>query len=100
MLDKEILNHAFKVQNRVMKELLQAQDKRFNKVTEAIVTAFKVRSEEHRTDEEIDCHRVFRTSDYETQKNRNPKCVNNTCNWFLQHPIYKQWRDQGKDSLL
>jgi len=100
VLDKEILDHAFKVQNRVMEELLQAQDKRFNKVAEAIVTASKARSEEHRTDEEIDCHRVFRTSDYEAQKNRNPKRVNNTCNWFLQHPIYKQWRDQEKDSLL
>ena len=100
VLDKEILDHAFKVQNRHMEELLQAQDKRSNKVAEAIVTASKARSEEHRTDEEIDCHRVFRTSDYEAQKNRNSKRVNNTCNWFLQHPIYKQWRDQGKDSLL
>jgi len=100
VLDKEILDHAFKVQNRHMEELVQAQDKRFNKVAEAIVTASKARSEEHRTDEEIDCHRVFRTSDYEAQKNRNPKRVNDTCNWFLQHPIYKQWRDQEKDSLL
>ena len=100
VLDKEVLDHAFKVQNRHIKELLQAQDKRFNKVAEAIVTASKARSEEHRTDEEIDCHRVFRTSDYEAQKNRNPKRVNGTCNWFLQHPIYKQWRDQQKDSLL
>jgi len=100
VLDKEILDHAFKVQNRHMEELLQAQDKRFNKVAEAIVTALKVRSEEHRTNEEIDCHRVFRTSDYEAQKNRNPRRVNGTCNWFLQHPIYKQWRDQEKDSLL
>ena len=100
VLDKEILDHAFKVQNRHMEELLQAQDKRFNKVAEAIVTALKARSEEHRTNEEIDCHRVFRTSDYEAQKNRNPRRVNGTCNWFLQHPIYKQWRDQEKDSLL
>ncbi len=100
VLGNEILNHTFEMQNRYIKELLQAQDKRFNKVAETIATASKARSEERQTDEEIKCHIVFRTSEYEAQKNRNPNRVDGTCKWFLQHSIYKNWRDEDKDSLL
>lgn len=100
VLDNERLDQAFKEQNSHLEVLLQAQDKCSNETAAEIATASQARSEEHRTDEENNCHIVFRTSEYEAHKDRNPNRVDGTCNWFLQHPVYKNWRDEDKDSLL
>ena len=43
---------------------------------------------------------VLRTSDYERYKDRNPEHVEGTCNWFLGHPNYTNWRDNTGPSLL
>lgn len=39
-------------------------------------------------------------SDYEKDKNINPKRVDGTCNWFFTHPLFCDWRDSTKPGLL
>lgn len=46
------------------------------------------------------CLQAFRTSNYEMFKARNPDRVDGTCQWFLEHPTFVQWRDSTKSSLL
>ena len=48
----------------------------------------------------FDCHRTFKTSDYEKYKNINPELAEGTCQWVLTHPKYIAWRDSTKDDLL
>jgi ankyrin repeat protein len=45
-------------------------------------------------------HARFKVSDYEGQKNSTPDRVQGTCEWFLQHRRYKDWRDSRTDNLL
>jgi hypothetical protein len=42
----------------------------------------------------------FRTSNYESHRDRNPEPVNGTCQWLLQHPNYVKWRDSHLSNLL
>jgi ankyrin repeat domain-containing protein 50 len=46
------------------------------------------------------CLQAFQTSNYEMFKARNPDRVDGTCQWFLEHPSFVQWRDSTKSSLL
>jgi hypothetical protein len=52
------------------------------------------------TNEERNCIQMFRTSDYEKHKARNPDRVDGTCQWFLQHPKFRNWRDSKISGLL
>lgn len=49
---------------------------------------------------EIKCHQLLRTSDYERHKDRNLDRVKGTCQWFLTHSHYKEWRDSQKSNHL
>ncbi len=40
---------------------------------------------------EAKCLALFRTTDYEFDKNKNPTRLEGTCEWFLKHPIYQKW---------
>lgn len=40
---------------------------------------------------ETECLALFRTTDYEFDKNKNPTRLVGTCEWFLKHPTYKSW---------
>lgn len=42
----------------------------------------------------------FETSNYESYKNNNPKRLPQTCQWFLQHPIFEKWRRSSRDEVL
>ncbi|KAI4222446.1 MAG: hypothetical protein L6R40_008585 [Gallowayella cf. fulva] len=46
------------------------------------------------------CHRVFKTTDYESHKSINPDKVTGTCRWVLEHPQFCQWKDSSCDDLL
>jgi hypothetical protein len=48
---------------------------------------------------EIECLRTLCTSDYQEHKERNPDRVLGTCEWFLGHRKYLEWR-QTQDSCL
>ncbi|ESZ94731.1 hypothetical protein SBOR_4893 [Sclerotinia borealis F-4128] len=66
-------------------------------VTDKIVQQLK---QWRRTDEEEQCLQSFRTSNYETQKNLNPKREKDTCLWCLEDPKFLDWRDKTTSRLL
>ncbi|KAI3530400.1 hypothetical protein CSPX01_14891 [Colletotrichum filicis] len=45
---------------------------------------------------QADCHRAFRTSNYEDSKNINAERIPGTCNWVLQHTLYREWQQSPK----
>ncbi|KAL8762358.1 MAG: hypothetical protein Q9184_001620 [Pyrenodesmia sp. 2 TL-2023] len=47
-----------------------------------------------------DCHRTFKTSDYESLKNINPDRAEGTCEWVFKHPCYRNWYENPNDDLL
>ncbi len=51
-------------------------------------------------DRDRKCHQVFKTSEYEARKNRNPDRVEGTCQWVLNHSHYQSWNESTQDSLL
>ena len=46
-----------------------------------------------------ECHQVFRTTEYESHKARNPDRVEGTCKWFLKHEKYTEWQKPGSSLL-
>ncbi|KAF2011216.1 hypothetical protein BU24DRAFT_495441 [Aaosphaeria arxii CBS 175.79] len=42
----------------------------------------------------------FKTSEYESYKNINPKREPQTCRWFLEHPTFQAWKARDKGGLL
>ncbi|KAL9078756.1 MAG: hypothetical protein Q9157_002326, partial [Trypethelium eluteriae] len=42
----------------------------------------------------------FKTSNYESYKNINPKRVPETCAWFLEHPTFREWNASRRNNLL
>ena len=91
-------------QNCKVEKLLaisRVQDEKYGKLQ---LAELKAGREEHRdwrqTDEECDCHQTFRTSEYEAHMARNPSRVDGTCEWFLKHENFLNWRKSTKSSLL
>jgi len=39
-------------------------------------------------------------SNYQQEKDRNPSRVPGTCEWFLHHPKFEEWREKSTDILL
>ncbi|KAM0146260.1 hypothetical protein ACHAQE_010831, partial [Botrytis cinerea] len=66
-------------------------------VTDNIVQQLK---QWRRTDEEEQCLQSFRTTNYETQKNLNPKREKETCLWCLEDAKFLDWRDKSTSRLL
>ncbi|CCD51210.1 hypothetical protein BofuT4_P085720.1 [Botrytis cinerea T4] len=66
-------------------------------VTDNIVQQLK---QWRRTDEEEQCLQSFRTTNYETQKNLNPKREKETCLWCLEDTKFLDWRDKSTSRLL
>ena len=50
--------------------------------------------------EENDCMKCLYTSNYTSFMTRTPKWEPETCNWFLAHKSYLDWRQEKKSSLL
>jgi ankyrin repeat protein len=50
--------------------------------------------------EELECLRALRTSNYEQFKDRNPDRFEGTCQWFLQHENFKKWQQSKSSTLL
>lgn len=42
----------------------------------------------------------FKTSNYESHKNENPKRLPETCQWFLHHLTFEKWRSGHFDNVL
>ncbi|KAJ5982086.1 hypothetical protein N7451_012186 [Penicillium sp. IBT 35674x] len=52
------------------------------------------------TDQQQRCHQVFKISNYEEQKNINPRRVEGTCQWALQSAEYIRWWESSSNDLL
>lgn len=52
------------------------------------------------TKEEHDCYLDLYTSVYEEHRARNPPRVSGTCQWILEHELYKSWFKAEASSLL
>ena len=52
------------------------------------------------TKKELGCLHSLYTSNYRQHKERNPKRVPGTCEWFLEHPKYLDWINKQVSSLL
>ena len=48
----------------------------------------------------IECHRCFKTSDYEHGKNINPKRAEGTCRWVTGHELFQTWLKESSQSPL
>ncbi|GAB1311330.1 Ankyrin repeat domain-containing protein 50 [Madurella fahalii] len=48
----------------------------------------------------IDILKTLYTSPYLDRKNRNPERVPGTCEWFVNHPHFQQWRESSSSSML
>ncbi|GKU22800.1 unnamed protein product [Fusarium langsethiae] len=51
-------------------------------------------------DQQLECLRGFYHKNYESYRERNPDRVAGTCEWFLRHPEYREWRNKEASSLL
>ncbi|KAF3389987.1 Ankyrin-3 [Talaromyces pinophilus] len=76
-------------------------------VNSGLEKAFKQRENHHhervmryRTEDQRQCHQVFKTSTYERFKNINPNRVEGTCEWVLKSPEYLRWWDTTSNDLL
>ncbi|KAH8587245.1 ankyrin repeat-containing domain protein [Bisporella sp. PMI_857] len=52
------------------------------------------------SDQQRECHRVFKVCTYEEFKNNNPERVDGTCVWVLEHRHYIQWQSSQRNNLL
>jgi hypothetical protein len=69
--------------------------------------AYHQQAEHHRekiafvlTDQQNRCHQTFKTSNYEEQKNINPRKAEGTCLWALRSPEYTRWSESSCNDLL
>ncbi len=74
-------------QDAMMKELLRISREQ----DETNRNVLSGHQEWRQIDEERKCHQTLRTSEYERHKSRNSDRMNETCEWFLGHPSFKQW---------
>ncbi|KAL5089260.1 hypothetical protein Trisim1_005823 [Trichoderma cf. simile WF8] len=49
---------------------------------------------------ELEMMKKFNTSPYRDRKERNPDRVVGTCEWFIQHQLFQDWRDSPASRLL
>ncbi|CAG8921787.1 unnamed protein product [Penicillium salamii] len=51
------------------------------------------------TEKQLSCHQSFKISNYEEQKNINPKWVEGTCQWALQSSEFTRWWETSSSDL-
>lgn len=92
----ESLETLFSNQNKEIEELLrvsQMEDTRYLKRHLAeLKTAREDKTARQHMTEESRCCESLRTTDYQFHKEKNPDRVPGTCQWFLNHPKYQEWR--------
>jgi hypothetical protein len=71
-----------------------------NKIFTATSEQYQKVNGQYKDDRHRRCHQVFRTSEYESYKDRNPDRVEGTCQWVLNHPQYRSWFTSTRDNLL
>ena len=91
---------ALEVRHAMMNKYRGPSDGNFKLVSGRIKEIFqKVQAIRILTKEELGYIQSL-SSNYREHKDRNPKRVPGTCSWFLEHPIFRKWRDEGTENLL
>ncbi|KAI9650863.1 hypothetical protein NHQ30_000898 [Ciborinia camelliae] len=68
---------------------------------QAVINLGQESEQRERTKDEIECLQSFRWGNlYEEQKDRNPDRVEGTCNWLLESPTFRDWRNKKNPGLL
>ncbi|KAJ5725594.1 uncharacterized protein N7483_006951 [Penicillium malachiteum] len=97
------LESTIEAQNRRVEDILTDLS-RWDKMQEEILAetkGIKKQAEEFRhSDTERQVLELLRTTDYAMLKDRNPARVPNTCQWFLQHQDFLDWKDITKQKSL
>ena len=83
-----------------LEEILKQQDQKLDKLLADSASSQVEIESQGQVEEMFKCHQIFRTSDYEGHKARNPDRMPGTCHWLLDHPQYHDWRDSNCSSLL
>lgn len=85
---------------RRLEKTLEQQDQKMEKLLADMASSRDEMAVQLEIEEMFRCHRIFRTSNYEGHKARNPDRVSGTCHWLLDNSKYRHWRDQDGSSLL
>ncbi|KAJ5614152.1 hypothetical protein N7528_007806 [Penicillium herquei] len=97
------LESTIEAQNHRVEDLLRDLS-RWDKMQEEILAEtkdIKKQAEEFRhSDTERQVLELLRTTDYAMFKDRNPARVPNTCEWFLQHQDFLDWKDSTQQNSL
>lgn len=88
-----LLLHRQRLTNRPLLDTL-------TELTEATHQYHRAQEAHYQDGKYRDCHRAFKTSNYEDHKNINPDRVDGTCRWVLDHTQFKDWRDRPRTDLL
>lgn len=59
-----------------------------------------IRQTGYKNDQHRDCHQAFKNSTYEQFKNINSDRVEQTCQWALTHPLYRDWKKSHMNNLV
>jgi len=52
------------------------------------------------TDRKTEIFKTLHTSQYRDRKDRNPDRVPGTCEWFMEHDHFRQWRESTSSTML
>ena len=94
------LKAIFASQNSQIDRLLQELEQFHTELLAEIKDGRKERNEQYRNEREKECHQIFRESEYEACKNRNPDRVRGTCEWFLTDDKFIDWEGSKNSRLL
>lgn len=83
-----------------LKEELEGTSQRLDRAHNQQEQHHKENKETILTDKQQRCHQVFKTLNYEEQKDINPRPAEGTCQWALQSPEYIRWSESCDNDLL
>lgn len=83
-----------------LKEELESTSQRLDRAYNQQEQYHKENRESILTDKQQRCHRVFKTLNYEEQKDINPRPAEGTCQWALQSPECIRWSKSCDNGLL
>ncbi|KAJ5725089.1 uncharacterized protein N7483_006446 [Penicillium malachiteum] len=100
-LSRERIERALQDSDNSMQQGLQRIQEELEKTTRGIEKQIVMQSAWRQSDEERKCLQLFRESNpYEDQKNRTPKRVLGTGNWFFENRKFLDWRENEGPDLL
>lgn len=79
---------------------MRDNNKRLDRVYDQQKSQYNEQMEKDLAEKRQGCHRIFKTSNYEAQKNFNPQKAEGTCQWALQSPEYVRWDKSNCNDLL